>query len=75
MSFLLFAVKTAPYFDIKNIKTDYQNWLSVWTVFGSQIYKGGNYKPPWKVREITSSCCSFVNLLKFTAYPETLTVN
>ena len=30
---------------------------------------------PWNVLEITSSCCSFVSLLKFTAYPDTLTVN
>ena len=25
------------------------------------------YMPSWKVREITSSCCSFVSLIKFTA--------
>lgn len=27
----------------------------------------GAYMPSWKVREMTSSCCSFVRLWKFTA--------
>ena len=33
------------------------------------------YIEPWKVLEITSSCCSLVSLMKLTAYPETLTVS
>ena len=34
-----------------------------------------HYIDSWNVREITSSCCSFVNLTKLTAYPETRIVN
>ena len=33
----------------------------------SFCYKSLYYIEPWKVLEITSSCCSLVNLMKFTA--------
>lgn len=33
-----------------------------------------NYTLSWNVLLITSSCCSFESLLKFTAYPDTLIV-
>src|SRR5699024_108883 len=46
----------------------YQN--SLWSGYIPVLYI-----PSWKVREITSSCCSFVSLWKFTAYPDTRTVS
>ena len=33
--------------------------------------KGRHYMRLWQVREITSSCCSRVRSMNFTAYPET----
>ena len=34
-----------------------------------------NYMRSWKVLAMTSSCCSLVSLIKFTAYPETRIVS
>ena len=40
-----------------------------------RLVHGAPYIEPWKVRFITSSCCSFVSLTKLTAYPDTRTVS
>lgn len=43
--------------------------------FGVSRSQGPAQREPWKVRLMTSSCCSRVRRTKFTAYPETRMVS